>query len=53
MIKICNKDYNINTTRLYLTHMNLTEIPNEVFQLKNLDTLSLSDNMINTILICI
>jgi Leucine-rich repeat (LRR) protein len=49
MITILDKNYDINTTSLYLKHQNLTEIPQEVFQLEDLEILCLSNNMITAI----
>jgi len=49
MIKVYSKPYDMVRNSLYLTNMNLTYIPDEVFKLENLEILCLSNNRIHEI----
>jgi translation initiation factor 6 (eIF-6) len=49
-VTILGKEYDIETTtKLYLTNMNLTEIPKEVFRLRNLEVLKVHHNKLTTL----
>ena len=49
MYTICGKEYNINTSELYLTNKSISIIPNEIFKLSQLVILDLSNNNIKDI----